>query len=313
MTTTAAEVFSIAMDFADERADTGELDISDVLSYQVRTPGILTSLESELLKNGDVYKTFELSWSPITNLLGYISNFDIKEHGTTYPATDLIYDCNSPATAYYFEVDGEATVYIEDYTTQWNILATISVPGTVTTFTSYKGVVTPTNGATRSRIRFSGAYWYRTINRALFGIPLKLSQVPTYAPWVKVTMPSDFKSMDQVITEYPDRQYSKDANSKWEENNKFYVNYYYNGKIRIVYRPVPAKIAAMTDVLSVDDVTARTLLPYALGMELFKEENEELYKHFKARYQELKLLSMVKPAASETAIIDVYGLAYGGD
>lgn len=309
--TTLQEVFDITMDLYDERPESGTLNPADVLAYQVRAPGIINLLQAELIKSGDMYKTFELSCSPIENVLGYISNFDIQEHGKTYPATDLIFETGKPCTAYSFEVDGEATVYIEDFTGTWNTLATINVLDTVTSFTNYKGIVTPTNGASKSRIRFSGSYFYRTINRALFNMPLRLSQVPAYGPWLKITMPADFKSNDQVINEYPERQYSKEANSKWENNNIYYVNYYYIGKIRINYRPVPIKILAMTDTLQVDDVTARTLLPYGLGAELSKEDNEEFYKHFISRYRELKMLSMVKPAAAEQPIVDVYATAYG--
>lgn len=312
MSTTVQEVFDITMDLYDERPDSGVLNPADVLAYQVRTPGIINLLQAELIKVGDIYKTFELSCSPIENILGYVSGFDIQQHGTSFPAADLIFEANKPCTAYSFEVDGEATIYIEDFTSQWNILATINVPDTVTSFTNYKGIVTPTAGATKSRLRFSGSYFYRTINRALFNMPLKASQVPAYAPWMKITTPADFKSVDQVISEYPERQYAKEANSKWENNKYYYVNYYYNGKIRINYRPIPIKLTAMTDIVAVDDITARTLLPYGLGAELSKEDNEEFYKHFIARYRELKMLSMVKPAAAEQPITDVFSTAYGG-
>jgi hypothetical protein len=312
MAMTVLEVFELTMDIFRERELTGLLNPTNTDEYKVLTPGILNIFQAELLKNSDIYSTLELSRSPLTNLLGFISHFDIQEHGTTYPAIDLICEATSLATAYYFEVDGEATVYVEDFNGTWNTLATINVPDTVTKFTAYKGIVTPSAGATKSRLRFSGTYFYRTINRALFGIPLKTSQVPDYAPWVKISMPSDFKSVDQVVTEYPDRQYAKEANSKWEQNKDYYVNYFYNGKIRIVYKPVPVKLTAMTDAIQVDDVTARTLLPYGLAAELAKEENEEFYEHFMNRYKELKMQSMMKAPVSEQAIVDVYGAAYGG-
>ena len=49
MSTTGTQVFFDCMSFADEVQDTGTLNETDVLSYQVRTPSILTSLEAELL------------------------------------------------------------------------------------------------------------------------------------------------------------------------------------------------------------------------------------------------------------------------
>lgn len=299
---TAQQVFEIAMAFADEIDTTGSINPTNTADYRVRTPGILNAIQAELIKIGDMYKTFEITNKPIKSMFGLITGFDYME----FKGQEVIKEAAGSAKAYYFEVDGECTVYVEDYTTQWNTLATIT-PTAINDFEAFKGIVTPTPGATKSRIRFTGEYRYLITNYALFDIPLSPTKVPDYRPWIKKELPQDFKSIDQVITEYPERQYSKDNNYKMEGKRDLYINYYYEGNMRVIYRPIPTAITDMTDTLEVDDITARTLLPYALGMELFKDENEALYNHFYRRYNDLKILGMTKQPAIEEKIINVYG------
>lgn len=306
MSVTAQQVFVMAMAIADEM--TSQINVvnpTDTDEYKARTPAILTMLQSELIKTGDLFSSFEFSNKPIDPLGGKFSGFDYVQ----YVGSEISKEFTGQAKAYYFETDGEGTVYIEDYTGAWNTLATVSCTDPTTRqFQAYKGVLTPTSGATKSRIRFTGSYEYTATNYALFGVPLKAARIPVYRPYFKVEMPSDFKSVDQIINEYPIRQYGKDAFYKWENRTEMWVNYYYEGNIRVNYRPVPAVISAMTDTLSIDDVTARSILVYGLAAELFKEENSTIYAHFMSKYNSLKALASVKQPVSEQAIIDIYGL-----
>lgn len=303
MAVTAQDVFSIAMDLIDERLDTGLLSESDTISYKVKTPGLLTLLQAELIKQGDIYSSYEMSNYPVTNLLGYNSEFDIR----TFEGTEFTRECAGSAKSYYFEVDDDATVYIEDFTAGWNTLATINAAPTSSGFTSYSGIVTPTAGATRSRIRFGGSYYYRTVNRALFGVPFaSAGDVPVYQPWVKKQMPSDFKSVNEIIEEKC-QSYSQSSAYKWEGRRDLYMDYYFEGKLRIVYRPVPSVVTLMTDTLQVDDVTARTIMPYGLAAHLLLTENADSAAFFNQRYEELKVAASKQPPSSSEMIVNLYG------
>lgn len=304
MTVTAEDIFEIAMDLIDERLDTGALDEDATISYRVKTPGLLTILQAELIKQGDMFSSYEISNYPVPNLLGNGAHFNV----IPYEGTEITYECAGSVKAYYFEVDNDATVYIEDYTDDWNTLATVSAAPTASGFTAYSGVVTSTNGATRSRIRFGGSYYYRTVNRALFGVPFASSNdVPVYQPWVKKQMPDDFKSVHEIIEAYPTSYYQTGAAYKWEGRRDLYINYNFDGKIRIIYRPVPGTIADIEDEMQVDDVTARTILPYGLAAHLMLNENAAAAGFFQQRYEELKRdASRMPPNASEQ-IENVYG------
>lgn len=64
-------------------------------------------------------------------------------------------------------------------------------------------------------------------------------------------------------------------------------------------------IETLDDVLHVDDLTAKTMLPYGLTAELFKMENDDVFNYCNLRYQALKAKG-VKMAAFED-ITDCYG------
>jgi hypothetical protein len=303
MATTVQEVFDTAMDLIDERLDNGTISPSDTVSYSVKTPGIITILQTELIKQGDLFKTYEITNKPIANLFGNNSEFDILE----FTGDEFILECAGSAKSYYFEVDRVGTVYIEDYNGSWNTLVTITTINTPNGFTAYKGVVVPSSGATRSRLRFAGSYYYKTVNRALFSIPFELSaDVPDYRPWVKWQMPSDFKSINEIVNE-KGTAYNQNSGYKWEGRRDLYINYLFEGNIRIVYRPIPTVITALTDILQIDDVTARTVLPYGLAAHLMLEENAATASFFNGRYEELKVTSSRQPPSAMELIENSYG------
>lgn len=302
---TAQQIFDLCMDLVNKRQANGVINANNTAIYKVRAPGILTLWQNENAKSGDFYNKIVIACKPIPNLFGDMSGFDIQEHGKSYPAEDLIFEALGQCTAYSFETDGQGTVYIEDYTDKWNVLATINVPDAVAVFTNYKGIVTPTSGATKSRIRFSGDYYYRTVNRALFSYPMPLDKIPSYAPWIKYEMPDDFKSIDEIVEEYPERQYTRNANYKWEGRRDLYVNYYYEGKVRVVYKPVPIQITDLSQTLQIDEITSMSGA-YFLAAHLQLVEDPDSANYFLQRYQELKIENNVKKPASVEQIIDIY-------
>ena len=139
---TGQQVFDIAMDFADERLANGTIDANSTAEYSARAIGIISSLQAELLEVGNIYSRFQYSKRYVQPAYGLLDN-------DNHDDTDVIFNSTGVTKAYTFEVDGEATVYIEDGDgSTWNIIATIDVPNTVTEMTRYNAVVTPTVGAT---------------------------------------------------------------------------------------------------------------------------------------------------------------------
>ena len=74
-------------------------------------------------------------------------------------------------------------------------------------------------------------------------------------------------------------------------------------------RPVAKPVVALTDVVCVDDVLARTVLPYGLAAELVKNDDPALGGYFLQRYQELLLRCGRNLPVEWKTIEDVYGVA----
>ena len=120
-------------------------------------------------------------------------------------------------------------------------------------------------------------------------------------------MPADFKSLDEIRTLDTDGNYI-DVLWKWENKNKLIFPAQFEGTLTVSYHAYPAVITALTDTLHVDDVTARTILPYGLAAELLKDEGSDvgnrIAEYALARYRDLK--QGAKKMAQFVDTIDCY-------
>lgn len=301
MSTTVQKLMYDVRALLDEYSDDGNItsaaDVADINAKGVR---FVDMAQKELFRTGNLYRTKKIVNKPYDNALGRNTGFDIVQYVGTpqyYPLSGV------KAQSYYFEADSDFTVNIQEFEAgAWSNLITITA--VITENTEYKGKITPTSSGNLIRMEFTGSYAYHHKNRALFDIPFKT--VPDYKPWIKFEMPDDFRMVDVIIQEYPDRQYSRDPNYKWEGFKTFFLNYYFEGEIRIIYKPVPIEITLLTQTLEVDDITCNAI-SYYVAAKLAPFENKNLVNFFEGKYNELKLESFIKMPSSEQAIVDVYG------
>jgi len=300
MATTFLQMFEIMLSNMDEIQPNGTISGDTTDEYEQKALRIATQVQNELMMESDLYSTHKITRNNIKPLIG---EFDMKQHDTE----DITYETTEVANAYYFEVDGPCTVYIEDYDGVWNTLVTEVIPSTVTSMTSYKGLLTPTVGATKTRIRFSGDYYYNYKNYALFSEKFAdTDRIPDYKQWVKYEMPADFKSVDKITNvEYP-VGYENNVDYKWEGYKNLYLHYEFFGTSRITYRPVPIPLTINTQELQVDDITATTVMPDMVGARILASENPDLANLYLDLSAEGKQNMLKKaPVASET-VTDVY-------
>lgn len=292
---TGQSIFDITMTLIDEAPLNSVFDVSNTADYKEKAPYLLNTIQTELLSMSDYFKTFQVSRKMIIPTIG---SFDTKVHDTT----DISVEGNV-SKAYYFEVCGNGTAYLEDYTGTWNTISTITFDTTVNT--AYSGLITPTSGATRTRIRFSGSYYYTFTNYALFKETFDvITKIPTYRPYVKITMPTDFDSLNEVITE--DGDYVLGIDFKFEGKD-MYIPYDFEGNMRIIYRPILTMITALTQTLELDGSLCRSVIPYGLGAKLMVNENSDIAQYLQNVYDELKQTMKKKRPAERTKIIDYYG------
>lgn len=295
------DVRALLDEYSDDGVVIGAAEVADINAKGVR---FVDMAQKELFRTGNLYKTYKIVNKPYVNALGLHTGFDVVDYlgvAQYYPQNGV------QAQAYYFEVDSDFTVEIEEFQGgSWVTLATVTA--VITQNTAYKGKLTPTMPGNLIRMKFTGPYAYHHKNRALFNVPFKT--VPDYRPWVKYEMPADFRMVDVVIQEYQERQYSRDANYKWEGFRDLYVNYYFDGEMRVIYKPVPTEITNINQTLEIDDTTCNAIT-YYVAAKLAPFENKNLVNFFEGRWNELKLESFIKMPSSEQAIVDVYGGFYG--
>jgi hypothetical protein len=318
MAYTGTEVFAQAISILDELSDSGTIVDSQIKEYKHRAPYLLDLWQHEMSKNGDLFKTFELSCFRKKNLLG-----DVGQMG-------MIIENNAESQAYsgkgaycfYIEVDGDCTLTFTEggaalsgsysfnggTVTAFAGTINITVPAGTTSFLPVRGVLTASGGAVTMTV--SGSYYFRHSNRALSVYKFATAdKVPDFRPWVKVTMPTDFKSRSQIISETPNWQYSEGTPSvKWEGANELYVMFSYEGLIRIKYVPVPTKITALTQTLEIDETTSTSGAYYLAEHFAMADQNSELAMRCKEKYRELKIDAMIRQPLQPADIKDIYSI-----
>ena len=109
-----------------------------------------------------------------------------------------------------------------------------------------------------------------------------------------------------VVEEFPSRQYSQAANYKLENYRDFYYNFYYEGLIRITYKPIPADITSLDDDLQIDTAFAQTII-YDVVAKLGFYENPDIVNWAEGRRMENKAEAKNDEPTSADIIIDYYG------
>lgn len=305
MSYTLQDLFNRACALVDSLKVDGTVDASTTADYKARTI-LLTDLAiKDLSIVADYFKNIEYSRNPVENLLG--DGFSVQAHEDD----DLEFETTTPAKSYYFESDSNGgTAYIEDYTSAWNTLATVTLTNTGQGYISYSGALTPTTGATKTRIRFSGSYHYNTVNRALYEFSFETGKIPVYQPYVKITLPTDINVIDKVILEGEENDYTTDPVYKTENVGTaqyLYVDYNFKGKIRVQYKPNVNAPTALTDSVVIDDFTAMAVC-YFLAMNFVAtEQNESLTSLFRSEYESRKASANKKQPKGFVKIVDYYG------
>ncbi len=132
------------------------------------------------------------------------------------------------------------------------------------------------------------------------------SAVETAGHYIAHTMPTDFYNESQLISIETENTYQKLTDYKWEGNNILLIPDTFVGTIKVVYKPIPAPITALSDTLILDDITCRTILTNGLASRLLTNENKVLAGYFNQIYNELKNRPKMRKLANAETIKDKY-------
>lgn len=185
----------------------------------------------------------------------------------------------SGAVTYYFEVDGNGTVFIEDWNgAAWVTLSTITV--VTTEMKAYTGSLSG-----KCRIKFAGGSNYNIRNVAIWTQAMTVTQ---FAPYLEYAMPTDFMELNEVI--YNDVNGNRSSVAMEWANNKLLIPYDTKGVFDVHYYKYPTAITGATaDNYTLENtVDAQECYPFYCAAQLIASENDDVYKKLMGEY-ELKL------------------------
>lgn len=243
------------------------------LDYSLRYNSLIDIAQKEIAQIKKIHREKRISQNPIPTLLeSPLYQFDVEQHLNV----DLIYT-GKGAKAYYFEVDNQAEIYIEEEIGGvWVILQMISHSSPVGEYTAYKGLINSSGG--NVRMRFSGNYVYNIRNRALYGYDFPTDDdVPDFTRYKRYFMPDDFYQLNKVILDGNVREsktYHNTSDFFWEQRNVIALNYFNSGEYRIFYYAYPQNIDDDTDdsyELEVD-IEAQEAIPYYVAAHVLMDE-----------------------------------------
>ena len=263
------------------------------------------SAQKELWKYNKATKQVEITNKPPINQLGLLSNFNLVDfYGETqyYPDENGIAEVQGYSVKY----DGDGVItFEENIAGTWTELLKLTNTS-IDTLTLSKGVLTVSDTSNKVRMVISGTTHFRHKDRALYKYLYQADKVPEYAAWVKYDLPDDFNSIDEVVEEYPSRQYQKASYYNTENYKDYYYNLYFEGLIRITYKPIPVTLTSLDDYMTIDDVLCESIVYDAAGKIGFYK-NKDVVNYVEQRRMEAKGEAMESGPAVEEIITNYYG------
>jgi len=267
-------------------ADGVLLPLSDVIDMKMALTDFINTAYFKSIQYDPIESVYSITQNCIPNLLNTYSSFNIVQH----LSDDYGVSANG-VRSYYFEIDHPATVLIEENIAgTWTSLATINATG-ITSFTEYKGLVTPSNIANEVRLRFSGSYPYNIRRVALYAYAFaSVDDIPKFQPYVRYTLPADYISLNRIIQNSDDRLRQQMLDYSIEKKSLL-INYYYNGSFDAYYASRPTPLSLDTDSPQTRLENHSYLAYFAAGQWLFSSGQQA---------QGLTLINMFSSFMTET-------------
>ena len=286
---------------------TGSDDTADYRKAMVHAAN--TALR-ELAAAAPIERRISIAVAPVANALGDGQHaFEVK----LSRGQDAYYSANAP-TAYYFEVDGVATVAVEEMVNGEPVeIASISNPSRGV-FTAHKGIISATPGAT-VRLRFAGGGAYSYRNVALYTIPFAgEDDIPAFTRYNRfdlreITRPLGEGNYFMALPPLPNRvividgQYRDAGNMRWEGDDTLVLDHYATGQYEILYYAYPTEITEQTSETFVPELCAEALdlVPLYMASMLYTDDNAPIASRYLEQYMAGKsiLASRAQPASKE--------------
>lgn len=302
------DIFERAIALVDGITNDGDVDATNTADYLARTPYLVNLFQMELIKSGDLYTKYPIAYKPFKNILSGGDQLSIGEH----IATDVIIEATDVARIYYFESDAPVgTVTIEKYNGSWVTMATITLRNSGYGFVRYKGLIGSLAGETKTRIVFSGDYYYRYSNVAFHKEVLNsINRYYGYGEQVNIALPTNLNSIKNVVFQHSNNTHTLSPKYDIEikgTQTELVIDRDFEGEILVTYIPNPDLISSIEDDIQVDEFSAN-IIAYMLAEAFMNvEQNDYLAGLFKSKYQQLIAETQYKKPKNVVNTINVYG------
>jgi len=301
---TLAESKQLMLKYLDEYSIGGELiSAAENADYLNRHNAFADTVQMSLAQLFPIASEYQINQRAVDSLIS-CGSFDLY---TNIPGKEHIVYTDKGAGAYYFEVSGPVTVYIEEFADElWVLRDTVENSGN--DFSVYRGNISNSFGNVPARLRFVSEYPAMIKNCCLYSYAFPdNSSVPSFRPWIRYEMPNDFLRLDELILEN-EEQYCRGNLYYWENEKVLVLPHDVSADISVRYWAYPPKIDANTAddyVFPLAPEVARLIPLKVAALVIPMEKNELSLRLLQLYEQELSRIKNEK-AAKPNKIVSVY-------
>lgn len=212
---------------------------------------------------------------------------------------DLCFEATD-AKAYYFEADGNGTLYIENQapdSNQWVIIGTQKLVSS-RRFLPYQGFVKKDGAFTTGqiRLRFAGEFLYSVKNVAMYRHIYSNSEadIPAYEPYTRYdisTLVPDFLSLNSPPISEDENYERLNQNYDVEGGKVILLPYSVEGCFKVLYKRKPKEIEntglASEDEAVIDlDEELCSILPVLIASYVWVEDEPTMAEYYLSLYRE---------------------------
>lgn len=219
----------------------------------------------------------------------------------------------APARSYYFEVDGPATVYVEEYRSgEWLITDERVITPTEKGFVAVRGIAG--SGENPLRFRLSGATPYLFKNGAFYEYAFAdEAQVPAFGEYVEYELPEDYYQLNGRGIPHFNGGFVMGHDFRWRGDKTLMLRRELVGEFIVEYFRFPVRLKESDpDSTYLDNAPdTHDAIPYLVGSMLTAQDNQALSSRLYNIF-ETRISRMNEATFSENhEIEDVYGFNAG--
>lgn len=267
-------IFDKVLVLLDQKSNKGvDIPKANNIDIEIKTIELINSAQKEMWKDSKKTDFIEITNKPpINQLTEEVFNIiDFEEETRYFPNEAGV----SESRGYSIMVDGDCLLeWEEKQSGTWTVIHT-ETPVSIVTLTLYKGVLNVVNKSNPVRLKVSGTTHFRHVNRALWKLKYQADKVPTCEPWVLLELPETFNTMEQFIEEFTDGIYGQGGAWKLEGYRNFKYNFNFEGRMKIIFKPIPTDIVTLDDDITVDEIVAANIV-YDVVSKIGFYENEDV-------------------------------------